>query len=120
MQLQPGEMTILAYFSTATSAENAAEELRKQGYDIIQTDQISRLPNRKTNNRKNTSISSMVLDSSFYNRSLGPLLAADPSVSGMGVSYEQSGNTAFILTLVTNQGNVQQAVQILKNHGAII
>ncbi len=120
MQLQPGEKSILAYFSTDTSAENAAKTLKEKGYDNIQTDQISRFPNQNLYNRNNVNLSSMVLDNTTYDRSLGPLLAADPAVNGMGVGYDQPGGTSFLLTLVTVDNKVQEAVQVLKDHGATL
>jgi len=120
VQLQPGEKLIVAYFPSDTQANEAVELLKQKGYTDAQVDQITRFPKSGMYNRTNLSLSSKVLDTTTYDRSLGPLMAADPSVSGMGTGHELPGGTAFLVSLVTDESKVQEAVQILKGYGATV
>jgi len=49
------------------------------------------------------------------------LLGADPSVSGYtNENYGAAGGRAFLLTLVTSSDLVDQAAEIIKQHGGTV
>ncbi len=119
MQLEPGERSILAYFPTENKAEEAREVLLQKGYNEIQIDQVSSSPNSKAYGSSSAAaLSTMVLGNGAYDRIPSPLMAADPSVSGMAGSYDLPGNSAFLLTIVTDEENFTDALQVLKQHDA--
>lgn len=120
MQLQPGERSILAYFSSDTSALEAVERLKQKGITETQIDQVSRFPGGQTYGGSTLNISSMVMGDRNYNHKFGPLLAADPAASGMGIEYDLPGGAAFLVTVVTSDSRVEEAVQVLKEHGATV
>lgn len=119
MQLEPGEKSILAYFPTENKAEAAREILIQKGYNEIQIDRISSAPNSKAYGNNNmTSLATMIMGNGAYDRVPSPLMAADPSVSGMAGSHDLPGQSAFLLTMVTNEEGVPDALQVLKQHDA--
>ncbi len=125
MQLEPGERSILAYFSDRQQAQEAALALKDVGYLALQIDGISRYPNRLVYESYPVNLSSMVLHgreygSQAYGLDQGPLMAADPSVSGMSSPAESAPGYSYLLTLVTGQDKFDTALQILKQHGATV
>ncbi|MGE5449758.1 MAG: hypothetical protein ACM3PA_00055, partial [Methanomassiliicoccales archaeon] len=114
---------------SSTRAQNAAEELKSKGLvpepGAIQVDRVSRFGettdanyNSPINNAN--SLSALTLHSSGRG-DLSPLLAADPSASGISDSgYGVAGGHAFLLTLVTGEENVKTAVDIIKQNGGQI
>ncbi len=125
MQLEPGERSILAYFSDLQQAQEAALALKERGYQDLQIDGISRYPSRPVYNSYPVNLSSMVLGSreygsQDYSLSQSPLMAADPSVSGMSSPTETAQGYSHLLTLVTGQDKIETALQILAQHGARI
>lgn len=126
MQLPPGERSILAYFPTSTAARQAADALRGAGFGQPRIDRASRhgisfdtAYNNPINNA--TTITGPTLysdDSGALSDDVRVLLAADPSVSGYGnTDYGVAGGAAFLLTLVTTEDKVDQAVDIIKKYG---
>lgn len=120
MQLQSGEKSILAYFPTDTKAMEAQEVLNQQGFNETQIDRVSSYPNTSPYGSSTATLATMVLGNQAYDELPSPLLASDPSASGMAGSHDLPGKTAFLLTLVTSEDKVNQAVQILKEHGASV
>ncbi|SHE88475.1 MULTISPECIES: hypothetical protein [Desulfofundulus] len=128
MQLSPGERSILAYFPSSTSARRAMEELKSAGYDTLTLDRVSRFgveDNAEINYPlagRADSITGLTLFSTgtgLTESDSRVLRAADPSVSGMAAcDYGLAGGSAFLLTVVTGEDRVQEAVEILKKHGA--
>ncbi|NLI13491.1 hypothetical protein [Pelotomaculum propionicicum] len=130
MQLEPGERSILSYFPSSEQAQKAAAALKSAGVGVVQVDRVSRYGveidgyynnpiNRaetitgpvlySTNNR---------LEQSADNR---VLLGADPSVSGYGAEeYGVGGGRSFMVTVVTNEGKLDQAVDIIKQNGGMV
>lgn len=129
MQLPEGERALLAYFPSSTRAQDAASELKDQGFvpdsESIQIDRVSRFGassdanyNSPINNAN--TLSGVTIFSSQGN-DVSPLLAADPSASGMSDGGNgMAGGHAFLLTLVTNEKNVKEAVNIIKQYGGDI
>lgn len=118
MQLNPGQRSILAYFADENSAQMAAEKLKLEGFSDIQIDTISRFPSGKAGRGLTGSLSSMVIGQE-YDRSLGVLLAADPSVSG-SASGDMAGGYPYLVTLVTENEKAAKALQILREYGAYV
>ncbi len=125
MQLESDERSILAYFSDLQQAQEAARVLKERGYADLQIDSISRYPSRPVYNSYPMNLSSMVLGSREYGSQdyslvQSPLMAADPSVSGMSSPAETAQGYSYLLTLVTGQDKIETALQILTQHGARI
>jgi hypothetical protein len=118
MQLQPGEKSILAYFSNRDSAQQAMNELQQMGITDVRMDQTSGF-NRQTNYATSaTSLSALTMgEADRLANNFGPLLAADPAVSGM-TDRSDPGSHNFLVTVITNDINLDQALQSLRNNGA--
>lgn len=129
-RLEPGERSILSYFPTPARAQEAADELRRAGFQNIQIDRVSRYGvesdayfNNPINNA--TSIAGLTIYSDGTGENLGDsgrvLLAADPSASGYGDSdYGVAGGKAYLLALVTPEERVKEAVEIIKRNGGVV
>lgn len=128
MQLPEGERSIFAFFPSSTRASNASKEIIQAGLitdsDSISVDRVSSYGvsyNHELNNPVNNArtVSGLTL----YGASSGgdgpdPLLAATDSASGMAADGAgMAGGEAFMLTVVTADENVEQAVAIIKNYG---
>ncbi|MEN6460760.1 MAG: hypothetical protein ABFC94_05230 [Syntrophomonas sp.] len=117
MQLHPGEKSILAYFSNRDSAQQAMNELQQMGITDVRMDQTSGF-NRQTNYATSaTSLSALTMGEADRLTNFGPLLAADPAVSGM-TDRSNPGSHNFLVTVITNDVNLGQALQSLRNNGA--
>lgn len=117
MRLQPGERSILAYFTNEDDALKAVTQLKSLGFTEARADRISNYT-RMGGAAVPTSISSLTTASNNPEdyRSFGPLLAASPVVSG----YANNGAGSFthIIALVTDHTQSESALQVLKNNGA--
>jgi hypothetical protein len=126
MQLPPGQRSILSYFDSSTLAEKARQALKDAGFDETRVDRVSRYGAANDAHYSNplnraTTITGPTLfggDKEEMDADTRVLLAADPSVSGYGdANYGVAGGKAFLLTIVTGEKRVDQAVDILKQHG---
>jgi len=125
--LLPGERSILSYFSASNQAQKAVDALKNAGINVVQLDRISRfgaVPDKEYNNPINNaqSLTGLTMFSSGTNESAGNgtgvLLGADPSSSGYGCAdYGVAGGRAFLVTVVTNEKQVDKALEIIKQHG---
>lgn len=117
MQLQPGERSILAYFTNQDDALRAVAQLEAMGFTDARADRISNYT-RMGGAGVPTSISSLTAasDNPEYYRSFGPLLAASPTVSGY--ANHESANFTHMVALVTNHSQTDTALSILRNNGA--
>lgn len=130
MQLSPGERSILAYFPTSEAANKAAEALLAAGYSRPGVDRVSRYgynPDPQINNPINNAVTEtgpvIFSDSTAeeHTDSARILMAADPSVSGIGdTDYGVAGGKAFLLTLVTTKDKINQAEKIVDSYGGKI
>lgn len=127
MKLEKGERSILAYFPSSNRAQDAASELKEQGYSGIQIDRVSRygVSHDTEINNPIAGRAETGTGLTFYGANVGSfedndtriLQGADPSNSGYGdTNYGIAGGKAFLLTLVTSDDNVDKAVSIIKNH----
>jgi len=125
LQLKPGERSILSYFPTSNKAQQAGKELLSAGFKEIQIDRISRYGFNADANYDNPINNADTLSGlthfSADGESRNTLLAADPSASGFGDrDHGTAGGQAFLLTLVTGDERVDEAVEIIKNHGGTV
>jgi len=118
MQLQPGEKSILAYFTNQKDASNALSQLQALGYSESQINKIS------TYTRMNTAVAPHSIaartgagESAEQYLSYGPLLAASTFVSGLTNNQEEPFCTHMV-TVVTEDVNADIALQVLRNYGA--
>jgi len=127
LKLSPGERSILSYFSASDQAQKAIDALKKAGINEVRLDRVSRygaVPDKEYNNPINNaqSLTGITMFSSETNEitgsDAGVLLGADPSASGYGCAdYGVAGGRAFLVTVVTNEKQLDKAVEIIKQHG---
>nr|WP_066639140.1 hypothetical protein [Desulfolucanica intricata] len=127
MQLAPGERSILAFFPSSTKAEACSKALQEAGLNEVRVDRISRYgveADSVFNNpiagraKTMTGLTLFSADTSTINDSDSRvLMGADPSVYSMGRDDEMAGGHAFLLTAVTGQEKVEEAVNLIKQHG---
>lgn len=126
MQLEAGERSILATFASSDAAAAVAAKLRQTGFETVQVDRVSQWGNPAFERQLNNPIaneavtqSGLVLFSGVDSRSsgdVGPLLAADPAVSGMSAGDRIEGRNT-LLTVVTREERVREAVRIIEEGG---
>jgi len=128
MQLPDDKRSILSFFNSSNSADDASREIIQAGLVMepgsISMERVSQYGvsyNHELNNPVNNAwtISGLTLDGSDSSGDgPDPLLAATDSASGMATDgAEMAGGEAFMLTVVTANENVDQAVAIIKNFG---
>ncbi len=125
MQLDPGEKSILAYFHNYDEAVQAAQILSEKGFTDFQIDRISGYATRSAHNRGQSSLSSLVMGRSVspgsqLGRTQDPLLASDPSVSGMSDREESITSYPYLLTVVAPKENIDQALDVVKRYNVIV
>lgn len=123
MQLNPGEKSILAYFPQQEQAQEAAQTLRSMGYRDLQISALSPYSRRPMYKSSPSYLSNLVLGSrggGEYNPGHGPLMAADPAVSGMSSPDPATADPTCLLTLVCSTEASPAALEVLKQHGASI
>lgn len=129
MQLEPGERSILSYFPSSSQAEKAAAAVKSAGIEEVKVDRISRY-GAKTDANYNNPINNAdtITGPTLYSANnkpsdsdTGVLLGADPSVSGYGnTDYGVAGGKSFMVTVVTNEGKLDRAMDIIKQHGGTV
>ena len=127
LQLEPGERSILAYFPSSGKAQKAVDELKSAGFDTVALDRVSRYGvhnDAEINNAIGGRAVSMT-GLTFFSAGDSPddeservLKGSDPSASGFGSpDYGSAGGRAFLVTVVTNDDKVDQALAIARKHG---
>lgn len=126
MKLAPGERSILSYFPSSNKAQEAAKVLQDSGIGEVQIDRVSRYGaeidahyNNPINRAQTVTGPTLYSeDKQDMDDNTRVLLAADPSASGYGAEdYGVAGGRAFLVTVVTNEEKLDQAVDIIKQHG---
>ncbi|QGU00694.1 hypothetical protein SYNTR_2100 [Candidatus Syntrophocurvum alkaliphilum] len=114
MQLNIGERSLLAYFTTYSDASKAIDELKQQGYTDIQINNISNHPDVNTYyNLEN--LSSATSYSTYQNKSLmGSHLSSSMAGNNSGGSY------SYLLTVITDKNKALDAFKILKRNNASV
>ena len=120
MQLAPGEKSILAYFTTDNYALQAVESLKSQGYIHVRLDAITKpVPRSRTvgvaylSDLKGGSTSDRI-------KGHGPLIAADPAVSGLSSADNTPAVYSYLVTVVTDDHGLSGARESLLACGAFL
>lgn len=117
------DRSILAYFGSEGEASAAVSELTNHGYGTVQLDRISLLPGETSDDAASpltgdfNSLANLTLGTEDLTDSEGVLLAAHPAASGLAEA-EMPRSTPFLVTVVCPEQRVDEAVKILKRHGA--
>ncbi len=116
------ERTVLASFYSEVEAERAASEIKRLGVETAQVDQLHAYVGMIPEKRKYPisgsiqGLASLTLDTVPVSRDAGVMLAADPAASGMSDGQENISGRNFLLTVVCPNKQVEQIVQIIRNH----
>jgi hypothetical protein len=122
MKLRPEERSILAFFPSGPKAQTALDELKQAGYTEVQMDHIGRFgfdPEVDLDRvgRDATSLAASTLaPEQNLDDDTRVLLAAMPAASGMAGHIDEDG-AAFLVTVVTDEDQVDQAVRIVQQLG---
>jgi len=128
MELDKNEHSILGFFPSSTKAQDAIEALKKANLaseGSVQLDQVSRfgvVNDSEYNNPINNAITlhgpTIYSNSAGIDDGLNPLLAANDTEMGRGINNDNlAGGEAFMVTLVTSEDKVEQAVALMKASG---
>lgn len=127
MKLEPGERSILAYFPSSGKAQKAVDDLKSAGFDTVQLDRVSRygVHNDAEINNAIAGRAGSMTGLTLFSAGNSPdddservLQGSDPSVSGFGSpDYGSAGGRAFLVTVVTNDEKVEQALSIARKRG---
>jgi hypothetical protein len=129
MHLSRGERSMLASFPDSRRAQEAAAALREAGFVQVQVDRISRFGvesdaayNNPINRAGSLSGLTQFAAGSNPDTDTGRVLeAADPAASGVGdPGYGVAGGKAFLVTLVTGEDRVTEAVSLIKENGGTV
>ncbi|NLY53783.1 MAG: hypothetical protein GX060_04060 [Firmicutes bacterium] len=119
------ERSILSFFSSEGQANQAKEELAQLGYEVVQVDRVSRYPSSDLSDDlynplsgQISSVSNLVLGNALLDDA-AILAGSDPSVSGMSAE-SVAGRYPYILTVVTDSDQIEQAVEVIKRHGGYV
>ena len=124
MKLDPGEHTLLASFAHGPEAEQAVRALKEAGYTDVKLDRIDQAGYQPdifeerppTEGGGETSLARAVLKPGQMDGSTRVLLAATPDASGMsGASSDV--DMPFLVTIVTRNERVDQAVKLVEKLG---
>lgn len=109
-------MKIEAFFSGIKAANEAVAKLKQSGYDKAFVDIIDNYFHAEIEN--STSLSGLVMESGTndIDKTLAPLAAANPSVSGMG-KMEEITDINYKVVVETNKENEGNLKQIIKDMG---
>ncbi len=119
--------SILSNFPSSHRAQEAADALRWRGFHHVQVDRVTRYPcsdpaDPHYNNPiagQAGSLTGLTVFSS--NRQMDPdarpMVAADPSVSGMSSPGGQVRGAGILLTVVCPHERLHEAVEIIKEYG---
>lgn len=127
MKLAPGERSVLSYFPSSDQAQKAVEALKSEGVGEVQLDRVSRYGveidehyNNPVNRAETITGPTLYSSNNRLEQSADTrvLLGADPSVSGYGAEdYGTAGGRAFMVTVVTNEEQLDKTVDIIRQYG---
>ncbi|MFZ5648056.1 MAG: hypothetical protein ACOY30_10610 [Bacillota bacterium] len=124
MQLDPGERSVLAYFPSGSGARKAAQELSDMGYQTVHVDRISHY-----GEGGEVSAGAAPARMTLYSSNAGPgdnISLGTVSGDGLwagghgGAGSGADGGRAFLVTVLTSEGNSDQVTGILEKHGGRI
>ncbi|HNX28162.1 MAG TPA: hypothetical protein PKN87_01930 [Syntrophomonadaceae bacterium] len=113
MQLNPGESSLMTYFTSEDEALSIVHSLKTNGFRDVQLTYVSEFP-QQNSYTSNQNLSSKILGSGHYDQNYGPLLAADPAVSGMSGHIASDLTSSYLITVVADNGDLEKAHYILK------
>ncbi len=118
MHLAPGERAILSYYGNSAQAELAVQELKEAGFRSVEVEKIPKL--------------SFFSDDSLRSYALG-IAQLSQSVAGGDSLYPGAADLApnwtatdplenhtYMITLVVNQQNANQALSIVRKYASIV
>lgn len=117
MQLNPGEKSLMTYFFSEDKALMAMDSLQKSGFRDVQLSYVTEYPQHKLKANPRY-LSNKVLGNGHYDQNYGPLLAADPSVSGISGQHDAFIPASYLVTVVTSANDLETARQILQDYEA--
>jgi hypothetical protein len=129
MELDKNEHSILGFFPSIAMANQAVESLKQAQLvpsdDSVQVDQVSRfgiVNDSEYNNPINNALTLHGITMYSNSRGIGDgsnaLLAVNDTEAGRGINNNNlAGEESFMVTLVTSQENVEQAVALMKASG---
>ncbi|MDN5348032.1 MAG: hypothetical protein PWP65_1596 [Clostridia bacterium] len=131
MQLEAGERSLIASFSSSTKALEAMSSLKAAGFREVQFDRVGRFGVRADDRYNNplANQANTITGLTLYSADISPLtrtdtralLSADPSVSGLGLeNYGVAGNKGFLVTVVTTKDKLNLAKEIIQRYGGEI
>lgn len=120
--------SVMGFFPSFPAANEVADRLRAQGFTEMQVDQVHRYPGDGTERLQNPSQGRF---GSLANLSLGaavdpagnagPLMAADPSASGLSNPGEFPGRYGFMLAvLVDSDDQAEQVAREIEGAGGLV
>lgn len=122
--------SILAYFTRREHAEEAQGRLRREGYDTVQLDRISRYGGEASEQLHNPltgefgSLAELTAGADIDgDEDAGALLAADTAASGLAHGHGEDTELqeqAWVVTVVTTEDQTNRAVQILEDMGGFV
>lgn len=126
MKLNPGERSILASFKAWEEGHEAMAALKEQGFEAVQIDRVSHYGYDPEADRRRpvlgdaTSLAATTLfghEQALSSDSVRILLAATPEASGMSGQPADDGYHVLV-TVVTDEARVLEAVAVLERFGA--
>lgn len=115
--IKSGERIILAYFTDEISAIQTRQALYEANFTDIEISSFANTSNNST--KKYTSMVAKVYGGN-YDNSIAPLLAADPSVSGMSYNIDNYLSYNYVLTMIVSNANYPTAISIIRQNGGRI
>lgn len=121
--------SILGYYVRREQAEEAIARLRREGFETVQLDRISRYGGEAAQQRHNPltgdfdSLASLSAGADIDgDADAGALIAADPTASGLAaVDYGPgTAGRAWLVTVVTTEDRANRAVHILEETGGSV
>lgn len=124
VKLNPGERSILASFESGGSAEKACAELKQAGITEVQFDHVGGF-GYGAGQESGQPAALRGKESSLVNAVLQPQRLSDETAVLLGATNEASGMAGaptqtiapFLVTVVTSEGRVEEAVKVLQKHG---
>ncbi|KUK12993.1 MAG: hypothetical protein XD51_0009 [Moorella sp. 60_41] len=115
-------------FASSTKAQEVVNALKKAGFQDVQLDRVGRFGTRFDDRYNNplASQANTVTGLTLYGEDIHPavktdtraLLAAEPSVSGVGLcNYGVAGNEGFLVTVVAPEDRAEEAIKIVEKYG---
>jgi hypothetical protein len=123
MKLAPGERSILARFAHGPEAEQTLMQLKEADFAEVQMDRIGKFGvdpdvdmERPAIAGDEPSLAAATLEPAQMDDNTRILMAAMPEASGMAGPYT-ADQTPFLVTVLTHQDRVQEAVRIIEENG---